>query len=101
LKRVLKVGAVVLGLVAAGVLGRVAWQAWVGGEVAAGYSAKVLCSCVFVSQRDPESCRAQELSIFDFVRTKIDREAGVVDATALWIGHARAEYEEGFGCTVR
>jgi hypothetical protein len=100
LRRVVITAGVLAAIVIVALLGRLGWQGWVGGGVAAAYSAKVFCSCVFVSQRDAASCRSEELSFFPFVETEIDRDSRTVVATAFWIRHARAGFQDGLGCTL-
>jgi CubicO group peptidase (beta-lactamase class C family) len=69
-------------------------------SVAAAYKAKILCSAVFVANRDPAVVQNQELKAFPFP-TKIDYENKTVTATAgLGMPNLQAIYREGLGCTV-
>lgn len=69
-------------------------------SVAAAYKAKILCSAVFVSQRDPAAVQNQELKFFPFP-TRVDYENKAVTVTAgLGMPDLQAVYREGLGCTV-
>jgi hypothetical protein len=88
---------VVLGLLLA-IAGHLAWR---GGRIVAGYSAKILCSCVFVAGRDVASCEGEELASYQgLYAARIDRAAGAVETTALYLVGARARYREALGCTL-
>ncbi len=89
----------VLALAAA--LGLGARYAWVGGEIAAGFAAKMTCSCAFVSDREGAACE-QELAAqgMGWVRVRLDRQRRVVDATALGIRRATARYQGTTGCVL-
>jgi hypothetical protein len=76
------------------------WGARSFGEASAGYAAKTLCSCVFVAGRDADGCRREDLDGYDYVHTRVDRSARVVDARSLLLGRARAEYLGPLGCTL-
>jgi hypothetical protein len=80
----------------------VAWLAWRGGEIVSGYTAKMLCSCVFVSGRDAASCLREDLGGYaGLFEARVDSARRAVDSRALLVGVARAEYHEGLGCTLR
>lgn len=99
--RIVSLGGLVL-LISAVVLGAfVGRWLWAGTEVAAAYSAKILCSCVFLSERDPAACRREELARFGFVTTRVDRDAHRVEARVWRLSPVHAEYHEGLGCTTR
>ncbi len=67
--------------------------------MAAGYAAKVLCSCVFVGGRSEEDVRAQELSIYPFIWSESDTSKGVATASVLGMGKRTAIYvDEKRGC---
>jgi hypothetical protein len=79
-----------------------AWLAWRGGEIVSGYTAKMLCSCVFVSGRDAASCLREDLGGYTgFFEARVDFTGRAVDSSALLVGSARAEYHDGLGCTLR
>ena len=79
-----------------------AWLAWRGGEIVSGYTAKMLCSCVFVSGRDTSSCLREDLGGYaGFFEARVDLSGRSVDSRALLLGEARAEYHDRLGCTLR
>jgi CubicO group peptidase (beta-lactamase class C family) len=75
-------------------------------RVGANYSAKIVCSNVFLAQRDPDEVlrvdvQAPGISILKFMRVSVDRERGVVRAGFFGIiGNGLAQYRTGRGCTV-
>ena len=75
-------------------------------RVGANYSAKIVCSNVFLAGRDPEEVlrvdvQAPGISILKLMRVSVDRERGVVRAGFLGvIGDGLAQYRPGHGCTV-
>ena len=69
-------------------------------SVAAAYKAKILCSAVFISKRDPAVVQNQELKFFPFP-AKVDYENKTVTVIAgLGMPDSRAVFREGLGCTV-
>jgi len=89
-------------LVAAGLV----WVWNAGSEIIAGYSAKMLCSCVFVAERSEESCLAEDLGAYrEYFTHRVDREFRWVELFALGFRAARAEpvasVGEGGGCTLQ
>ena len=79
-----------------------AWLAWRGGEIISGYSAKALCSCVFVSGRNVTSCLREDLGTYTgLFEAQVDFAGRAVDSRALLVRSARAEYHDGLGCTLR
>lgn len=94
-----------LGLAAVGALVYGGHQLYVATSVGTGYAAKVICSLALESGQDPEALRrdyvAHEIAPLGAVLgVDVDREAGVVDASALGLVHARAIHREGLGCTL-
>jgi CubicO group peptidase (beta-lactamase class C family) len=75
-------------------------------RVGANYSAKIVCSNVFLAGRDPDEVlrvdvQAPGISILKLMRVSVDRERGVVRAGFLGlIGDGLAQYRSGHGCTV-
>jgi CubicO group peptidase (beta-lactamase class C family) len=75
-------------------------------RVGADYSAKIVCSNVFLAGRDPEEVlrvdvQAPGISILKLIRVSVDRERGVVRAGFFGvIGDGLAQYRSGHGCTV-
>jgi CubicO group peptidase (beta-lactamase class C family) len=75
-------------------------------RVGANYSAKIVCSNVFLAARDPNEVlqvdvQAPGISILKLMRVSVDREYGVVRAGFLgFIGGGLAVARPGRGCTV-
>ena len=75
-------------------------------RVGANYSAKIVCSNVFLAGRDPDEVlrvdvQAPGISILKAMRVSVDRERGVVRAGFFgFIGDGLAQYRPGRGCTV-
>jgi CubicO group peptidase (beta-lactamase class C family) len=76
-------------------------------RVGANYSAKIVCSNVFLAGRDPEAIlridvQAPGISLLKGMRVSVDRERGIVRAGFLgFIGDGLAVYRPDKGCTVR
>jgi len=69
--------------------------------VLSAYSAKILCSCVLVADREEASVWAEELETYaSLVSAEVDRGEGLVTARALGLFPKRALYREGLGCTL-
>jgi CubicO group peptidase (beta-lactamase class C family) len=69
------------------------------------YAAKILCSGIFVSQRDAESLlaadvAADKLFYLRYMDVKVDRDARKVAATFFGLARETAVYREGQGCAV-
>jgi CubicO group peptidase (beta-lactamase class C family) len=75
-------------------------------RVGANYSAKIVCSNVFLAKRDPEEVlrvdvQAPGISILKLMRVSVDRGLGVVHAGFFGvIGDGVAQYRRDKGCTV-
>jgi CubicO group peptidase (beta-lactamase class C family) len=75
-------------------------------RVGANYSAKIVCSNVFLAGRDPDEVlrvdvQAPGISILKLMRVSVDHERGVVRAGFLGVvGDGLAQYHAGKGCTV-
>lgn len=70
-------------------------------RIGAGYNAKIMCSCVFVSGREPQSVMDQELAVSaaGFIGAEVDMTDQ--SATASYLGIKRkAIYRPGAGCTL-
>ena len=71
-------------------------------ELAGGYTAKEMCSCLFVSQQSEDVCAELIRVRPDIGRFKVDYEAKEVQGRALGMGRRLARYEgEDFGCTLQ
>src|SRR5450631_2434504 len=75
-------------------------------RVGANYSAKIVCSNVFLAGRDPDEVlrvdvQAPGISLLRLMHVSVDREQDVVRAGFLgFIGDGLAEFRPGKGCTV-
>ena len=73
--------------------------------MAAGYSAKIVCSNVFIAGRDPETVLEVDVQapghwILEYILVDVDRQAKTVTAGLLGIfGKRTAVARDGFGCT--
>ncbi|MHB2264303.1 serine hydrolase domain-containing protein [Aliihoeflea sp. PC F10.4] len=103
-KKLLKAAALLLVLVVAGLAG---WLYLVPPEpirIAAGYSAKIVCSNVFIAGRDPDEVLEVDVQapghpLLRFIDVDVDRERNVVTAGLLGVfGRNQAVYREGLGC---
>lgn len=75
----------------------------IGGNIFApigtGYSAKIMCSCVFVAGRTQASVEAQDLSAYWYVSNTVDTETREV-SSRLGFWERTAVFREGLGCTL-
>ena len=75
-------------------------------RVGANYSAKIVCSNVFLARRDPDEVlrvdvQAPGISILKYMRVSVDRARGIVRAGFLgFVGDGLAQYRLNKGCTV-
>src|SRR5262245_5395391 len=74
-------------------------------RVASGYSAKIVCSNVFIAGRDPDQVLAVDVQapghpLLKFVTVSVDRDKKVVSAGLFGlIAKSTAVARDGFGCT--
>ena len=99
--------AVIVGIwaVALAALGWGGWYAWRVAHVATGFTAKTVCSGMFVSGRTPEAVVAEDIAAYrnpalTLVRVAVDRERGVATARLLGFAERQAVHREGLGCTL-
>jgi CubicO group peptidase (beta-lactamase class C family) len=74
-------------------------------SIGTGSKAKIMCSSVFLSGRDPAIVEAEDLSfhpLYKFFKTKVDNEAGNVTCSLLGTGlfKAKAVYRDGIGAVL-
>ncbi|RYD82763.1 MAG: class C beta-lactamase-related serine hydrolase [Sphingobacteriales bacterium] len=76
--------------------------AWVSFPIMSGFTAKNMCSCVFVAGRDPKSVETEELGDFPLSLAGyiIDSGNRSVTSTVFGMAKKKAIYREGFGCTL-
>jgi CubicO group peptidase (beta-lactamase class C family) len=74
-------------------------------RVGSGYTAKIVCSNVFLAGRDPGEVLAVDVQapghpLLKLMKVAVDRESGVVSAGLLgFLGASAAVFREGFGCS--
>jgi len=72
-------------------------------SIGAGYQAKILCSAVFVSKRDPKTVLGEDIAIhplMHFVRSRIDRDKKDVVSSTIGLFEARAVYLDKLGAVL-
>jgi CubicO group peptidase (beta-lactamase class C family) len=101
----MKKGVWFIGLILLGVLGYAVYFLNAAMPTATGYTAKYICSQVFLAQRDPALVFENDIKpthpLFAAVKTKIDREKKTVTSKGFgfW-SPMTAVYREGCGCTL-
>lgn len=70
--------------------------------IVSGYNAKILCSCLFVSEMDKHKATTEDLgfSLLWLASNKIDYNAKTVKSHVLGMHYKTAVYREGLGCTL-
>ena len=101
MRRVLIVAAVLvlLGVVVGYVRWFVPTQRAVG--IGTGMLAKQLCSCVFVSERSLEDCRADQFESMDPIQVEVLSEPEGIRAFVPLFGERIATWRDGLGCTLQ
>ncbi|AZO22918.1 MULTISPECIES: serine hydrolase [unclassified Mesorhizobium] len=96
-----------LGLVVLAVVALFAWLYFAPPElirVGSGYSAKIVCSNVFIAGRDPGEVLAVDVQapghpLLRLMKVSVDRERGLVSAGLFWVlGKSVAVERDGLGC---
>jgi CubicO group peptidase (beta-lactamase class C family) len=64
------------------------------------YTAKRMCSCVFLSHREAASVLAEELKPYGYVNLRVDPDRKTVTGSILGMAERTAVYREGLGCTL-
>ncbi len=90
----------VLGVVVVLCCGAVTFLMLEVAPVGTAYTAKRMCSCVFVAHRDPSSVLHDELGKYGYITTDIDYEKKTVTGSVLGMAKRTAVYREGLGCTL-
>jgi hypothetical protein len=72
-----------------------------GIRIGVNYTAKGLCSCLFVMERALDRCYADMLGPVDQIPVEIDAEARRVRASLFGLFEGDALYEDGRGCILR
>ncbi|TAH18003.1 MAG: class C beta-lactamase-related serine hydrolase [Cytophagales bacterium] len=68
--------------------------------IASSYAAKTVCSCVFVSGREPDAVLSEDLYAAPFVKTEIDQDNKSVSTNLYGFAAAKAIFRKGLGCTL-
>ncbi|TPO03589.1 serine hydrolase [Mesorhizobium sp. B1-1-5] len=96
-----------LGLVILAVVALLAWLYFAPPElirVGSGYSAKIVCSNVFIAGRDAKEVLAVDVQapghpLLKLMKVSVDKERGLVSAGLLWVfGKSVAVERDGVGC---
>lgn len=77
----------------------IGWQAMRYAEVATGYIAHRMCSCIYVQGRQEDECRAEIGPPIEQAQLVYFNERVVADLYGL--AKAQADLTPGFGCSVR
>lgn len=68
--------------------------------IGSSYNAKTVCSCMFVSGRDLENIKTEELYAVPFSTIKVDEVNKSVSANIYGLAETKAIYRKGLGCTL-
>lgn len=68
--------------------------------IGSSYDAKIVCSCTFVSGRDWESIKAEDLYAVPFATIEIDKKEQSVTSNIYGLAKTKAIYRPGLGCTL-
>ncbi|RYF91219.1 MAG: class C beta-lactamase-related serine hydrolase [Chitinophagaceae bacterium] len=76
--------------------------AWVSFPIMTGFTAKNVCSCVFVAGRNAKSVKAEELGDFplSLARFEVHGQDSSVTSTMIGLAKRKAIYRPGLGCTL-
>ncbi|GJM29696.1 MAG: serine hydrolase [Cyclobacteriaceae bacterium] len=76
------------------------YYAWNALPIYTAYSAKTMCSCAFISNRDQASVMASDLSSFSMANLNVNYLDSTVIADVKGLASRTAVYREGLGCTL-
>ncbi|MCI5055417.1 MAG: beta-lactamase family protein [Flavobacteriales bacterium] len=68
--------------------------------IANGYAAKTVCSCLFLSNRNLDDIKSQELSKLSYVNIEVNQAEKFVESDAFGFYKRKAIYRDGLGCTL-
>lgn len=98
----MKKAGMVLGLLVVLIMGGGVWflasDTGKGLQIGVNYTARSLCSCVFVQGRDIAACYGDMIGAVEQIPVKIDREAEVVRTSIFGVLKGSAVHVEGRGC---
>jgi len=92
--------ALIVLLIAAGLVWAYRAPAFGYAHTATAYSARVACSCRFVAGREMKSCAADKLAGMELVTLVDDKEAKSVTARFPLLSADTAQYRPGYGCVL-
>ena len=69
-----------------------------GMRIGVNYTAKNLCSCLFVAERDRDSCYGDMIGEVEQIPVEVDADAGTVRASIFGLIVGEASHERGHGC---
>ncbi|MBW2289673.1 MAG: hypothetical protein JRG90_17865 [Deltaproteobacteria bacterium] len=72
-----------------------------GMRIGVNYTAKNLCSCLFVMERDRDSCYGDMIGAVERIPVEVDTDAGTVRASIFGVITGEASHERGRGCSLR
>ncbi len=88
-------------IIAALLLGYAFYYGWQVVAIGTAYKAKVLCSGIFISKRNPENILKEDLEgILSIIDSKIDYEGSSVTTSFPGIPSQQAIFRDGLGCTL-
>ncbi len=78
------------------------YYAWISFPIMTGFSAKQMCTCMFVSGRGQKDIESNELAFFPLsvVKNKVNLQDSSVTSTVLGMAKKKAIYRKGIGCTL-
>jgi len=76
------------------------YYVWKALPIYTAYSAKIMCSCAFISDRDQASVLAEDLSAFGMVKLNVNYLDSMVVADVMGLGRRTAVFRKGLGCTL-
>jgi hypothetical protein len=99
-----KFGAILLllvGLIGAGGVWFINSDQGKGLQIGVNYTAKTLCSCLFVQEREMPACYADMIGPVQNLPVEIDAEAKTVRVSIFGVLSGEAAFSEGRGCTLQ
>jgi hypothetical protein len=72
-----------------------------GMRIGVNYTAKNLCSCLFVMERDRDSCYADMIGEVEQIPVEVDADAQTVRASLFGLIVGEASHEGSRGCSLR
>ena len=72
-----------------------------GMRIGVNYTAKNLCSCLFVMERDRDSCYGDMIGAVDQIPVEVDTDARTVRTSIFGVITGEASHERGRGCSLR